>query len=318
MEIKDVVFHSVKDVVDSIVANTTKGGSPFGRAVAWGIKFSLTENKYDTLDQLKKVVADVSAELVALKPTMATMKNTADIVDQLLGTYDDNADPKTVAAAISKLCDDVIKYSFDSVDNLGAFGGNLVHDGDKIMINSYSSSIMSVFAHAAAQGKKFTVISTESRPFRESIKGANFLNSLGVKVIWISDPSMHEFVGKADWCVTGADTLCWDGSAANKMGTAQLAELAFARGIPFYIASEVYKLKRDTKDGNRVELEIRPMEDLLFEGDFENMDNITVINQFFDLTPACHITGLITEFGVIPPATVGTYWDELATTLIGK
>ncbi len=318
MEIQDVVFHSYKDVYVSIDTNTTKGGSPFGRAVAWVIKFAMVENPYTSMKELRKVVADAAAGLVALKPTMATMKNTADLALQLLDTYDDSADAKTVAAAITKLCEDVIQYSFDSVDRLGAFGGNLVHDGDTIMINSYSSSIMSVFAHAAAQGKKFTIISTESRPFRESIKGANFLNSLGVKVIWISDPSMHEFVGKADWCVTGADTLCWDGSAANKMGTAQLAELAFARGIPFYIASEIYKLKRDTKDGHKVELEIRPMEDLLFEGDFDNMDNITVINQFFDLTPAQHITGLITEFGVIPPATVGFYWDALAKELIEK
>ena len=320
-EIQDVEFKNLQDVIDNIVDNNVKGGSPFGRAVAWGIYYALRDEKYENMEEMRSMLKRVSAELVALKPTMAACKNAADLIKDYVATFSDDADVKTVAAKVQRVCMNLVDYSFEAVDDLGAYGANMVKDGDVIMINSYSSSIMSVFGHAADQGKKFTVISTESRPFRESIKGANYLASKGVKVIWIGDPAMHEFVGKANWCITGADTLGFDGSAANKIGTAQLAELAFARGIPFYIASEIFKLKRDTREGDMIPIEVRPAEDFLFGNEFDGLTpeqraNITIINQFFDLTPAQHITGLVTEFGIIPPATVGLYWDKLAEMII--
>ena len=46
------------------------------------------------------------------------------------------------------------------------------------------------------------------------------------------------------------------------------------------------------------------------------MDGIEVVNQFFDLTPANQITGLITERGVIAPATVSLNWDQLEAQLL--
>ena len=41
-----------------------------------------------------------------------------------------------------------------------------------------------------------------------------------------------------------------------------------------------------------------------------------MVNQFFDLTPANQITGLITERGVIAPATVSLNWDQLEAQLL--
>lgn len=66
------------------------------------------------------------------------------------------------------------------------------------------------------------------------------------------------------------------------------------------------------------ELERRVKEEVVSEGDFDSYEGIDVINQFFDLTPAWQIRGLITEFGVIAPASACVYWQKLEDKIAGN
>ena len=59
-------------------------------------------------------------------------------------------------------------------------------------------------------------------------------------------------------------------------------------------------------------------EEIVSEGDFDSYEGIDVINQFFDLTPAWQIRGLITEFGVIAPASACVYWQKLEDNIAGN
>ena len=68
--------------------------------------------------------------------------------------------------------------------------------------------------------------------------------------------------------------------------------------------------------GHPIVLERRVPDEIVSPGDFDSMDGIEVVNQFFDLTPANQITGLITERGVIAPATVSLNWDQLEAQLL--
>ena len=51
--------------------------------------------------------------------------------------------------------------------------------------------------------------------------------------------------------------------------------------------------------------------ELVDEDDFKDFDQVEVINQFFDLTPASDITGIVTEFGVLHPSQMLQYWSKL-------
>lgn len=74
--------------------------------------------------------------------------------------------------------------------------------------------------------------------------------------------------------------IAWDGSVANKMAAALISQLAQCCKKPAYIASELHTAK-----GHPIILERRIPDEIVSPDDFDSMDGINVINQFFDLTP---------------------------------
>jgi eIF-2B alpha/beta/delta-like uncharacterized protein len=315
MKITDIKFESAQHVIDEIRNMNVKGGSPFGRAAAWAYKLVAEQETFSDKAELTARFDQISREMLTLKPTMATIYNSKKLVYTIL--EQEALSVRELQEKIIHICDNIIEYSLEAVEKLGRYGGNLIQDGDTVMMHSYSSALMSVFLAAAESGKQFRVICTESRPLRESRLAAKFLQSHGVAVTYITDASIWEFMPEADLIIMGADTIAWDGSVANKMGTAMIGQLALSAKKPVYIASEVYKLDYRTAEGHPVVLERRVKEEIITEGDFDSMDGIEVINQFFDLIPARNITGLITEFGVIAPSLVSEYWKQLEQEMLG-
>lgn len=313
MLVKDIEFTSAQHVIDEIRNMNVKGGSPFGRAAAWAFKFVTQEENLETAEKFIARINDVASQMIELKPTMATIFNTYTIVEKVINN---NNDLNKMKKDISNVCDAIIEYSFSSVKILGKKGASLINNGDTVMMHSYSSTLMSIFSEAALKGKKFTVICTESRPLRESINAVRILQKLKIDVIYITDASSYEFIPKSDMIIMGADTLCADGSVANKMGTAMIAKLAKSCKVPVYIASELYKLDLRTQNGYKVQLERRSKEEIIQKNDFENLEGINVVNQFFDLTPSTDIRALICEFGCIPTTLVLSYWEKLLKNIL--
>lgn len=292
-----------------------KGGSPFGRAAAWAFRLACEQESFDSLQALRGRLDGIAGQLTALKPTMATIANSKLLVDKRLDSLGGDAAPAQAASEAARLCARMIDHSFDAVDRLGALGANLIEDGMTVMMHSYSSTLMSVFEQAAAQGKKFRVICTESRPLRESRLAAKMLSGWSIPVLYITDAEIWEFMPQADLIIMGADTIAWNGSVANKMGTAMISQLALSCKKSVYIASELFKLDCRTAGGRSVALERRTAAEVVSPDDFDGKSGIEVMNQFFDLTPAWQIAGLITEYGVIPPVLVGEYWAKFEEEL---
>ena len=309
-KVKDIQFKSANHVIQEIRDMNVKGGSPFGRSAAWAFKLATEQEKLKTKKELHARYQDLTKQMIALKPTMATIRNSCRIVEEV---YQENTNLELDALKkkVIRVYENIIDNSFSSVETLAEVGANRIQDGSVIMMHSYSSTLMGIFIKAAEQGKKFTVICTESRPLRESRLAVHYLQEWNENVIFITDAEAYEFMPMADFIITGADSLCCDGSAANKIGTATLAALAKLCKKPFYIASELYKYDTRTKEGFPIELERRTEKEIVSKGDFKSHKNLEVINQFFDLTPAYNITGLICEYGLINSSNVDFYWNEL-------
>lgn len=317
MKVKDIEVVSADQVIEEIRNMNVKGGSPFGRAAAWAYKLALEKEGLNSKEDILARFDDISNQMISLKPTMATIYNTKSLVYELLDSFDENTDTQTIKRKIIKLCENIISNSYESVSEVGKIGSNIIKDGDTIMMHSYSSTLMSIFITAAEQGKNFRVICTESRPLRESLLAVKILQSHKVEVVYITDVSIWEFMPKADYIIMGADTITWDGSVANKMGTAMISQLALICNKPVYIASEVYKLDLRTKYGHPVVLERRSKDEIILrDNDFESFEGVDIVNQFFDLTPARNITGLITEYGVIAPSNISSCWEDLRDKLL--
>lgn len=315
MAVKDISFRSPEHVIQEVRDMNVKGGSPFGRAAAWAFRLACEQEQFESVAALRSRLDDIAAQLRSLKPTMATIANSKLLVDKLLDQMP-QAEAAECAASVASLCQKIIDHSFTAVEYLGQFGANLIPEGGTVMMHSYSSTLMSVFQHAAEQGTNFRVICTESRPLRESRLAAKILSDLRVPVTYITDIEIWEFLPMADVVIMGADTIAWDGSVANKIGTALISQLALNCKKRVYIASELFKLDCRTGEGHPVILEQRDAGEIIAPDDFDCKPGIQVINQFFDLTPAWQLAGLITEYGIIPPAMVSAYWQKLEVDLL--
>jgi len=100
-----------------------------------------------------------------------------------------------------------------------------------------------------------------------------------------------------DACVVGADRVCANGDVANKIGTYQLATVANAHNVSFYVASPFTTLDENLAHGGLIEIEERPMIEMIKSAGAP--ENVKVWNPAFDVTPSRLITGIITEKGVI-------------------
>ncbi len=310
--IEDISFKSADHVVEEIRNMNVKGGSPFGRAAAWAFKLACQKEDLPTKEALQARFLDLKRQMLELKPTMATIHNTCNLMEDLLKQDLSLDDLKTKVVV---LADRIIEASYLAVEKVGVNGANLISDGDTVLMHSYSSTLMAIYTQAARDGKKFRVICTESRPLRESRKAVDILSDLNLPVTFISDASVYEFMKEADIIIMGADTLLTDGSVANKMGSAQIARLAKSCKLPVYFASELYKLNKETLYGHKVILERRTKYELVSDDDFKDPNKVEVINQFFDITPASDICGVITEYGVLHPAQMLNYYELMVDNL---
>ena len=113
---------------------------------------------------------------------------------------------------------------------------------------------------------------------------------------------------KVDAVVVGADRVADNGDTANKIGTYNLAVSCAYHDVPFFVAAPVSTLDPSTKKGGDIVIEDRPAEEITHvRGARVAADGIGVWNPSFDVTPGCLIAGIITEKGVVPKTSNGTF-----------
>ena len=61
-----------------------KGGSPFGRAAAWAFCLACEQEEFQDTGQLQKRMEHIAQQMLDLKPTMATIFNTWQLVKQTM------------------------------------------------------------------------------------------------------------------------------------------------------------------------------------------------------------------------------------------
>jgi methylthioribose-1-phosphate isomerase len=89
---------------------------------------------------------------------------------------------------------------------------------------------------------------------------------------------------------------------ANKIGTYQLALLARAHGVPFYVAAPLSTIDMQTKCGEDISIEHRGEEEVTHIGGQRiAAEGVEVLNPAFDITPHQYISAIFTEKGAVRP-----------------
>ncbi|MFA7718212.1 MAG: hypothetical protein WC875_05865 [Candidatus Absconditabacterales bacterium] len=185
-------------------------------------------------------------------------------------------------------------------------GAKIIKKNSNIMTHCHSGSVVKTLVTARNQGKNIHVYNTETRPLFQGRRTSNDLIKAGVPDTMITDDSAPFFVDNLyesdvdiDMVIMGCDATKLDGSIYNKIGSFAIAMSAWHSKIPVYIVGSLTKVDAE----NTVKIEKRSGKELRSAAP----KGLEIINYAFDMIPAKFITGIITEYGIIPPKDIKKY-----------
>jgi translation initiation factor 2B subunit (eIF-2B alpha/beta/delta family) len=275
----------------AIAENTVPGGSAYGRAAAEVIALTF-EGSDAAGTALEDLLRETSAWLVQTKPSMTSMRTVTALAAAAL---DGDGSRTSVITAMRGFIAD----SEASIAKVAQHAKTYIKSGAKVLLHSYSGSLVQILTRAAERCADLTLLLTESRPYRESLRIAAALADTPVSFIAYSDASMALAAADADLALVGADALFRDGSFANKIGSLPLGLCCRHVGTPYYVATELSKLYPGDPDD--VAMEQRPGGELADDWDLWRSGRIAVRNQFFERVPADLVTAYLTDEGVLTP-----------------
>ncbi|HEX9427164.1 MAG TPA: S-methyl-5-thioribose-1-phosphate isomerase, partial [Candidatus Polarisedimenticolia bacterium] len=203
---------------------------------------------------------------------------------------------------------------------MGRFGAELVGDGARILTHCNAGALatagygtaLGVVRAAVEAGKRVAVFADETRPFLQGARLTAWeLHKDRIPVTVLSDGMAGSLFQKKsiDLCVVGADRIAANGDVANKIGTYQVAVLASAHGVPFYVAAPTSTIDLGLDDGDGIPIEQRRAEEMThIAGRRIVPEGVPVLHPAFDVTPGRLVTAIVTERGVAR----SPYRDSLA------
>jgi len=187
---------------------------------------------------------------------------------------------------------------FDTAQNkINKFVINLIKDNDVIFTHCHSTNVSNALIYAKKRGKKFEVYNTETRPLFQGRKTANELRKAKIKVTMFVDSAVAIAIEKenqkdktyANKIFFGADALLSNG-VINKIGSGLISEIAYNNKIPFYIIADSWKFTK-----KKVQIENRSLNEVWNKAP----KDVKIRNPAFEFIPKKHITGIVTEFGLM-------------------
>jgi methylthioribose-1-phosphate isomerase len=189
---------------------------------------------------------------------------------------------------------------------MGEAGAELIPAGATVLTHCNTGRLATggigtafgVILTAHEQGKGIDVIACEARPLRQGGRLTSWeLAQAGIPARVIVDSAAATVMarGDVDLVILGADRIAANGDTANKIGTYQLAVLARAHDIPFYVAAPRSTVDLSVASGEDIPIEERAASEV------ETAAGVEVFNPAFDVTPAELITAIVTDRGVLRP-----------------
>lgn len=166
-------------------------------------------------------------------------------------------------------------------------------------------------AHDA--GMDIHVWVSETRPRNQGLLTAWELARAGIPHTLIADNAAGWLMaaGRVDAVIVGADRIAANGDTANKVGTYLKALAARAHGLPFYVAAPRSTIDFACPDGPAIPIEERAGDEFRLIHGIDGQGRLqstriagadaAICNPAFDVTPAALVTGIICEFGIMPP-----------------
>ena len=295
-----------RDVAEAIATMAVRGAPAIGVAAAWGVVMAARAGD------------DLEGAIAVLRASRPTAVNLCWALDRMRSS---NAARSPVdPVALQDLAETIEAEDRRLTMQLVQHGVGLLSNNCRVLHHCHTGAIatagvgtaLGVITEAHQQGLLRHAWLDETRP---RLQGAGLsaweLGRLGVPCTVIVDGASGLLMrrGEVDAVLVGCDRVAANGDVANKVGTYNLALVARAHGIPFYVCAPGSSIDRSTVDGDAITIEERsPDEITMLRGQPLAAPGAKAWNPAFDITPAHLMTALVTEFGILRPP----YRDALA------
>ena len=305
-------YTTAEQVAGAIRDMVIRGAPAIGAAAAYGLCLVTTHTNQTTATGLRGELDDAAETLRQARPTAV---NLFWAIDRMMNRLAD-PDLDTTAKLNTAALDEANAIAAEDVNINKQIGLNalpLVPQGATIIHHCNTGSLatvdygtaLGIIRTAHEHGKDVFALVDETRPRLQGARLTAYeLKEQGVpfKVIVDSASGFYMRVHGVDLCVVGTDRVAANGDIANKIGTYNLAVVANANEVPFYVAAPTTTIDMETATGDEIEIEERPAEEVTHVGTWQiTPDDIAVGNPAFDITPAQYITAIITEKGIAYP-----------------
>jgi methylthioribose-1-phosphate isomerase len=298
-----------KSMASAIKEMKLRGAPLIGVAAAYGLALTAFHSKAETREELIKELEESAAVLRKTRPTAVNLFWAIDRVmkkaRETLGTKKTLAE--SVIAEANTMADEDVKTN----RRMGKHGAELLDDGDTVLTHCNAGSLatvdygtaLGVIRAAIEEGKNIKVISCETRPRLQGAKLTCYeLMRDGIPVTLISDTMVGYVMlkGMVDKVVVGADRIVRD-AVLNKIGTYNVAVLAFEHDIPFYVAAPMSTMDQSSSSDDAIVEERNPKEITNVGCERIAPEEVKVFNPAFDITPLEYVDAVITEEGILVP-----------------
>ncbi len=300
-------------VAEGIRKLRIRGAPAIGIAAAMGVALAAQEITASGFDDFTNKLAPACETLLATRPTAVNIRWAVDRVKAFL---EKNREEKTerLKEMLVEEANRILEEDIRINRAIGEWGAHFIHDGDTVLTHCNAGSLATggygtataPMLVAREQGKKFEVISDETRPVLQGARLTAWeLMQEGIPVTLITDNTAGALMkkGEIDLAIVGTDRTVRNGDVANKIGTYTVAVLCKEHGIPFYVAAPMSSIDFSIPTGDAIPIEERSAEEVthIFGTCRIAPEGVKVRNLAFDVTPAKYVTAIITELGAFRP-----------------
>jgi ribose 1,5-bisphosphate isomerase len=214
-------------------------------------------------------------EILRTRPTEPLMQNALKILRK-------SKNPK-------KSAEKFLSHIRKSEDRIANYGKNLIKNNMNVFSHCHSSSVINILKAAKKQKKNFIVYTPEVEPLLQGRMTARELARAGIKVVVVPDLAAEHAIRKCNLFLFGADAYLKKG-IVNKIGTSIFCQTAKDYNVPRYSCGISLKYTKKIKIENRNAKEVWD----------EREKNIEIENPSFDLTKKKFVSGVVSEFGILP------------------
>ncbi len=311
-EFKQIYCDDIASVWEAIKALRVRGAPAIGIAAALGAVLGTWDSTATTYDEFAAELKSATDYLATSRPTAVNLFWALERINRT-AAENSHLDIPALKERLLAEAQEIIEEDKAMCRAIGQHGMALLNENDTILTHcnagglatsDYGTALAVMFsAHEA--GKNIHVFADETRPLLQGARLTTWeLMQAGIDVTLICDNMAAQVMkeGKIQCVIVGADRIAANGDTANKIGTYNVAILAEAHGIPFYVAAPTSTLDFALKTGDEIPIEQRAAEEIT-EG-FGKMtapEGVKVYSPAFDVTPAALVTAIITEKGVARP-----------------